>query len=157
AGWWKQLAPWRPQSLWIGSLVLERVEALCSIEHAEPLAPLDNLLLTNLSARQMTDGAALVRRLGIGEVLLNRLLGRLERHGIVGKDSSHWQLTDAGAAAQQSKLLPGQRHERRAFWFIGDLLDNSHTEFVALSNPGALQPAEASRLHSGSLEGLLRC
>jgi hypothetical protein len=156
AGWWKQLAPWRPQSLWLGSLILERTEALCSIRHSAPLPPLDSHLLKTLSERQATDISVLTRRLGVTDVLLTRLLIKLEQKRIVGRSASGWQLTEAGAEARRQNLLPGERLERRSFWFLCDPQDSGKAAFVNPAQPGAFQPVEANRIHRGSLEALLQ-
>lgn len=155
AGWWKQLAPWRPQALWIGSLLLERTEALCSVQHSEPLAPLDSHVLKSLSLQQPTDSNLLIRRLGVTDVLLTRLLTRLDERGMVTRTAHGWHLTDAGALAQKQNLLPGERLERRSFWFLCDQTDSHRSAFIAPASAGALQPIEAKHLHRGSLDALL--
>jgi hypothetical protein len=157
AGWWKQLAAWRPQSLWIGSIALERVEALCSIRQSEPLAPLDGILLASLDTHVPTETSLLDRRLGVGQVLLGRLLAKLEHHGTVTGNGQGWVLTEAGMRARQNSTLPGSRVERRSFWFVAELDDSKSQSFVVPTTPGTFQPVESNRIDRGSLESLLTC
>ncbi|HEV3444311.1 MAG TPA: hypothetical protein VG099_06685, partial [Gemmataceae bacterium] len=38
--WWTQLAPFRPSALWVGHLLLHRVEALVSAQRPCPIDPI---------------------------------------------------------------------------------------------------------------------
>jgi hypothetical protein len=153
AGWWKQLATWRPQSLWIGSIALERVEALCSVHQDEPLGPLDDVLLANLEVP--TAAEVLNQRLGVGQVLLARMLAKLEHKKAVVRNGQGWSLTELGARARQCHMLTGRSVERRSFWFVADLEGSAPQAFVTPANPGAFQAVESTRFNRGSLEALL--
>ncbi|HEV8058977.1 MAG TPA: hypothetical protein VGP68_03845 [Gemmataceae bacterium] len=154
AGWWKQLAAWRPQSLWIGSVSLERAEALCSIRQIEPLTPLEGMLLANLDPQLPSETAQLDRRLGVSQVLLERLLAKLERKGALTRNSHGWVLTATGSQARVESTLPGKHVERRSFWFVADLDDSESHVFVLPANPGVFQPVESNQINRGSLHAL---
>ena len=153
AGWWKHLATWKPQSLWIGSISLERVEALCSIHQNEPLAPLEYAVLNGLETP--TSAAVLNQHLGVGQFLVGRILAKLDQKRAVARNGQEWALTELGMQSRQSNSLPGRRVERRSFWFVADLEGSASRAFVTPTNPGAFQPVESNRFNRGSLEALL--
>ena len=153
AGWWKHLATWKPQSLWIGSISLERVEALCSIHQDEPLSPLENAVLNRLEVP--TSAELLNQGLGIGQFLVGRVLAKLDQKQAVARTGQEWALTELGMQSRQSNSLPGRRVERRSFWFVGDSEGSGPQAFVAPAIPGAFQPVESTRFNRRSLEALL--
>ena len=153
AGWWKHLATWRPQSLWIGSISLERVEALCSVHQLEPLAPLEYAILNNLEIP--TSAEVLNQRLGVGQFLTGRVLAKLDEKKAVVRNGQEWALTDLGMQARRNNSLPGRRVERRSFWFVADLEDAASQAFLTPAIPGAFEPVESNRFNRGSLEALL--
>jgi hypothetical protein len=156
AGWWKQLSTWQPQTLWIGTIGLERVEALCSIHQNEPLPPLDGMLLRSLDCTIPDDTSVLDRRWGIGPELLSRLLTRLEGKGIVRRTGQGWTLTEAGDQARHNSVLPGLRSERRPFWFLSDVEDGVSRTFVVPATSAVFQPIESGQINRHSLEALIK-
>jgi hypothetical protein len=154
AGWWKQLAAWRPRTLWIGSLLLERVEVLCRLRQTEPLPPLEGILLEALDPVTARPGAALDQALGLGPNLLERLLARLELRNVVRNISPGWLLTPAGISARQHGCLPGSRSERRAFWFLADPDQLNSPAFVVPTSFGGLHAIDDIPVSHCSLQEL---
>jgi hypothetical protein len=155
AGWWKQLAVWRPHSLWVGSVCLERLEASCKIRQNEPLAPLDGILLNSLELAAPRELASLDKQLGLGQDLLERLLLRLEQRGVVRYDGSSWTLTETGNESRHNDLLPGSRTERRSFWFLSDSDNPEARSFVTILNTTGFQALDKSPLSRRSFEALV--
>jgi hypothetical protein len=154
SGWWKQLAAWQPRFLWMGAIGMERLEALCEVVGAEPLAPLDRGLLGRLHPTTPLPISSLDRMLGLGPALLEGLLGRLERCGAVRRDHAGWLRTPFGHAALDSGALPTARPERRAFWFLAGPGADGLRSFIAPFDASAFQPVDASPVSSRSLDSL---
>ena len=96
AGWWRQLAPFAPQALAVGHLLLHHVEALVQTERRTPLDPLARFVLRALiSAPLSLDD--LEERLHIGRQLVRRVLGELTTADLVQADNAErWSVTAAG-------------------------------------------------------------
>jgi hypothetical protein len=119
AGWWKQLAHLQPQALWVGHLLLHRVEALAALHL---LSRLDSLSLFVLRAVALTGPGTLPdlnARLHLGLPLLRELLRFLERAQLVcPDDGGSWSLTALGRQGIQQGSYMRPRNERRTFYFV---------------------------------------
>jgi hypothetical protein len=131
AGWGRQLAPYRPEAIWVGHLCLHRVEAL--VELHTPCRPdrFTLLLLEALSLDpvptaaepppQRTENllARLDARFHLGRPLLRQVLRELVKEGLVEADArGGWALTPSGHQALQRGEYPQARQERRGFHFV---------------------------------------
>jgi hypothetical protein len=129
AGWWRQLAPLKPQSLWVGHLLLHHVEAL--VRFALPCS-LDGFTLFLLRALALEEGepvspgaegrgslSRLESRLHVGRPVLRQALEELEREGLVQTGAEERRtLTAQGHEALRQRAYPRAEHERRAFHFL---------------------------------------
>ncbi len=125
AGWWRQLQPHHPVSLWVGYLFVHRVEGL--VECAEPRV-LDPLTLHLLMALAVDRGDAvshdhgfesLVARLHLPPPALHQVLIGLEVQGLVRRCSpARWCLSERGQTILRDRADLAPRHERRAFPFV---------------------------------------
>ncbi len=156
AGWWKQLAAWRPQTLWIGSVLLERVEVLCSVKQVQPLSAIDGVLLDALDVTTPSSVAALDGALGLGLNLLGQMLARLEQRNVVCNTGQGYILTSAGVSACQLGSLPGSHPERRAFWFLADPGEPSSPAVISSPSPGSFQALDNILANRRSLHALLQ-
>src|SRR5262245_39636042 len=100
AGWWRQLAPHHPRQLWVGHLLLHRVEAparLTRICHPDAFTL---LLLKALVLESPAEGAgtpleSLEGRLHLGRQVLLQVLRGLAAEGLAGPEAAGgWALTD---------------------------------------------------------------
>ncbi len=118
AGWWRQLAPWQPRNLWVGHLLLHRVEALVRLTRQMPLASLDHSLLQAMRVVRVPTAQALDECLRLGRQVLGQLLGQLGKSGLAEHNSAgHWTPTVLGGAALTTGHYAATSHERRAFYF----------------------------------------
>ena len=119
AGWWKQLAPLQPRMLWVGHLLLHRIEALVALHL---LSHLDPLWLFFLRAVALTGGSSLEdldQRLHLGLPLLRQLAGHLDSAKLIRPmEAGTWSLTSLGQQALEQGSYTRVSHERRAFYFV---------------------------------------
>lgn len=120
AAWWRQLAPHRPRSLWVGRLNLLRVEAPVSVTCSMHL---DRLTLLVLRAMASNPGGAtlanLQGRLSVDRPLLAQVLGDLAGSDLAQSGlSGNWLPTARGREALAHGEYPGERPERRSFTFL---------------------------------------
>ncbi len=136
AGWWRQLAPWKPQAWWVGHLLLHRVEALVRVARSARPDALHALLLQAIALGPDEPLDRLDQRLHLGI----QLLARVAR-----------SLTDAGllAVAEGGRLVPTPTgrdvlsrgeyrtavHERRVFYFVEPGLPDQVPHFLPLKDP----------------------
>jgi len=127
AGWWRQLAPLRPQSLWFGHLFLHRVEALVASVWPQPLDALNHFVLQAVAAEQARPDSGqqqrflerLNERLHLGAGLLRQLLRGLAAEGLAeAATPDAWALTPQGRAALEHGTYPRAGQERRVFHFV---------------------------------------
>src|SRR5260370_8398251 len=78
AGWWKQFAPLQPRALWVGHLLLHRVEALAVLQLPSALDPVAHFVLQALAVADGGSLQALDQRLHLGLPLLRQLVRQLE-------------------------------------------------------------------------------
>jgi hypothetical protein len=141
-GWWRQLAPLRPLGLWIGHLLLHRVEALvCLQQHFRP-DRLSRLLLQALSLNRSAPVSSrrplqeLEARLHLGSQILRRALHQLEREGLVQPDeTAAWVLTPLGRASLEQEECIRTAHERRVFHFVQSEVPDHVPHFLRLMGP----------------------
>jgi hypothetical protein len=119
ASWWKQLAPLRPRALWVGHLLLHRVEALATLHL---LSPLEQIFLFVMRALALAGKASLQdldQRLHLGPPLLRQLLRQLQSDKLVGpEENGTWSLTELGQQGLQQGSHTQIRQERRVFYFV---------------------------------------
>src|SRR5262249_54660818 len=119
AGWWKQLAYLQPRALWVGHLLLHRVEALAA---SQLLSRLDSLSLFVLRALALTGGGSLEeldQRLHLGRPLLRQLLRQLEREQLLHSEGADtWSLTLLGNQGLEQGSYLRIHHGRRTFYFV---------------------------------------
>ena len=102
AAWWRQLARWQPRTLWVGHLLLHRVEALAVRSESARLDPIDRLVLKALALTPGETVARLDEPLHLGRQLLAQVLRGLQAAGLAEATSSAWSATARGQEAVQS-------------------------------------------------------
>src|SRR6516164_196200 len=93
SGWWRQLAAWQPHALWIGHLLLHRVEALVRVTQPRRADPFMQLVLPALRLDEANDAPhtlampqrleRIQSRLHLERPLLAQVLRRLESEGLI--------------------------------------------------------------------------
>jgi hypothetical protein len=146
---WPHFHPWQPHALWLGQLLLHRVEAPVIVQEKVPLDPLALLLLATVPAQREVSWSELRSSLGVPEGMLRTLLAVLTRQGCVGESNpQHWRLTEMGARSRDSKEVIVPKRQRRTFHFC-DGTQNGLPAFVRWHS-GALQvlvPAPKTHWH----------
>jgi hypothetical protein len=100
AGWWRQLAPYSPQALWIGHLLVHRVEALARVDRPRQLDAFTSLLLQAVALAPGQATADLDRHLLLGAPVLFQLLRQLQGEGLLQSEAGGaWGLTPSGREA----------------------------------------------------------
>jgi len=129
AGWWRQLAPLQPQSLWVGHLFLHRVECPVASVWPQALDGLNRFVLQAVAAEQARPRSGqqispsflqrLDKRLHLGPSLLRQILRALALEGLAEvAPHGEWALTAQGRAALERGEYPRTSHERRVFHFV---------------------------------------
>ena len=133
AGWWSHLDRFRPRGLWLGQLLLHRVEAPVVVVRPPSLDPLGRFLLEALAAAAGSSAVQLSHRLHLDAQLIGRLLTELEAAGLA-HDGGAWSPTEAGRA-----VLAGHNEhvvcERRTFYFAEGSPSHPGTRFLPLDRP----------------------
>src|SRR5262249_36489894 len=106
AGWWRQLAPYRPQAVWVGHLLLHHVDALVRLSRPCRVDPLQLFLLKALAfppPPHESPQQALQRlnnRLHLGQQAIRQILHELDAQGLIqGGPDRAWSLTLLGSHA----------------------------------------------------------
>jgi hypothetical protein len=134
AGWERQLAPWQPQALWVGHLILHRVEALVRCARLTRLEPLQLLLLKALAALPGESLESLQARLHLDGQLLDRLMRTPPSDQLI--DAAHgFRLSAAGLRALEQGEYPRTILERRVFYFADDEQRQRPPHFLPLIDP----------------------
>jgi hypothetical protein len=168
AGWWRQLAPYRPQALWVGYLLLHHVEALVRLSHARRLDSFTHFLLKALALNGPAPPAAssaetlqrLDAHLHLGRQVLAQALRGLAAEGLAeAGPAGYWTLTTLGRQALERQEYPQVRHERRTFHFIdyrGET-GRSSPHFLNLHNSTGIPwpAAEGVEFDVGTLQACL--
>jgi hypothetical protein len=158
AGWWKQLVSYAPRALWVGHLLLHRVEALVAVHKPFRVDPLPGFVLRAVSA-----GASLEElddRLHLGRPLIRQILQQLESEKLLERAAAvRWSLTSLGRQALEHGQYPRGSHERRSFSFVESEQPGQEPRFLHLLNHPSLSPwpaAEGWRFDVGLLTACLR-
>jgi hypothetical protein len=128
AEWWRQLAAWQPRALWVGRLLVHRLEAAVQLSHPCRLDRFTLLVLRAVAlaetrrvdvAAESPDSLALLdEHLRLGRSWLTGLLGKLQTGGLVCRNGSGApQLTPLGRQALHDGEYPKPDAERRVFYF----------------------------------------
>jgi hypothetical protein len=167
SGWWRQLAPWRPRALWIGHLLLHRVEALVRVTRPRRPDPFMQLVLKALWLEEANDTPNAVTvpqrleriqsRLHLERPLLAQVLRRLESEGLI-HPSADRMLTALGHQAAERGEFPQVDQERRVFYFLDGGRPERRPHFLNLRRHGdAPCPAhDGWEFRTGDLEACIR-
>jgi hypothetical protein len=130
ATWWRQLAPLRPQGLWVGYLFLHHVEALARWREPRALEPLLLLVLEAIALEQQepVPTGPLCRRLEQRLSLTGPVVCRLVRSLAQGRllmsqnagssQEQNWRLTEEGLAALRLRQVWINLEQRATFPFL---------------------------------------
>lgn len=139
AGWWQQLAPGNPQALWVGHLLLHRIEAMVWTNRPRPLDRFAQLVLQSLTLSQERTVFALEQLLRLHPPILRQVLHRLQKEGLAQHSSSNeWQLTTLGRHALERSEYPSISHERRRFAFVQSTDLGRDPAFLNLNDTGCV-------------------
>jgi hypothetical protein len=155
AEWWRHVAPYRPQAVWVAHLSLYRVDALVRL--ARPYRA-DHLVLLALEAVAIDSGATLDRvesHLRLGIQLTGRILRRLATDGLVQLAENGWTLTHSGKRMLAGETILEAASERRSFYFIANAPHRS-PQFLSLP-PGVATPCPAPDLVEMDVSALVNC
>jgi hypothetical protein len=159
AGWWRQLAPWQPRGVWVGQLLLHRVEALTRLNRNCPLDPFTRLVLHALTLEAETTPRRLEGRLHLGPQVVLQVLRQLERAGLARAAADSWAATDLGRRAQEQGTFPRPAEERRTFAFVegeGSAVAAHFLNLAAAAGGTAYTPGEGWRFDGGLLAECIR-
>src|SRR5262245_29832848 len=93
ATWWKQLAPWQPDSFWFGQLLLHRLEALTRVHRSCSIEPLLFLVIRALDLAPASTPDQLDRHLHVGGQAVRQILRHLaEEHLVEAGSNGSWTL-----------------------------------------------------------------
>jgi len=141
AGWWKQLAHLKPRAVWLGHLLLHRVEALVAVQKPSRLDPLHSFILKALNLAPHGTVGELDSRLHLGQPLVRQFLRKLELDRLVQSDGrGNWSLTPLGRQSLEQGTYLQAGHERRAFYFVESEQPNRVPQFLNLKNHPAAMP-----------------
>src|SRR2546423_1018250 len=113
AGWWKQLAPLQPRSLWAGHLLLHRIEALVGLQQDTRLEPFPQFVLKALTLTPQETLERLDQRFHVGRPVLLQVLRELEAVQLVQRGpAGTWSLTTLGRQGAEHGAYPRPGHER---------------------------------------------
>lgn len=133
AGWWPHLDRFHPRGLWLGQLLLHRVEAPVVVSRPLSLDRLSRFLLEALVAPAGMSAAQLALCLRLDAQFVGRLLAEVEAAGLAHNGGA-WSLTEAGRA-----VLAGRHEhvvsERRTFYFAEGPPSHPGTRFLPLDRP----------------------
>jgi hypothetical protein len=162
AGWWRQLASYHPQGLWVGHLLLHHVEALVRLRQRGRPDPFSLFLLRALalggpgSAAETLEG--LNDRFHLDRQVLRQALRGLEDEGLVQRQSgAAWTLTALGRQAVERQEYSRDRHERQTFHFVENRAASGNgPHFLDLHNSTGI-PWPVVEGHSFDVRSLRAC
>ncbi|HBI45424.1 MAG TPA: hypothetical protein DDY78_21610 [Planctomycetales bacterium] len=135
SSWRRALTAFQPRRLWLGQLLLHRVEALVRIARRHEVEPVRLALLRQLAEATPLD------QLRVDRDMLARWLHELSADGLIEPDGEG-RLTERGRQALDSGAYTASVEERRVFTFLdeGDpsrplLFAPFHGRAVALAPP----------------------
>lgn len=140
AGWWKHLGRLQPRALWVGYLLLHRVEALVASHLLLPLEPFSLFVLRTVALTGTASLQEVEQRLHLGLPLLRQLLRHLERENLVRPEVGEtWSLTVVGQQGLEQGSYRRLHQERRVFYFVEKEHALGPPHFLNLrSSPAAL-------------------
>lgn len=154
AGWWRQLAPYHPEAVWVGHLALHRVEALVDLAHPYPVDRFRLFVLQAVSQGVPGKPAPsaeehlthLDGRFHVGRPLLRQVLRSLEAERlVVTHGEGGWLLTREGQEALERGEYVQTTQERRGFHFVEPRRPGDVPHYLNLnSHSGAPEPATES-------------
>lgn len=133
AGWWRQLTPWQPRALWVGHLLLHRIEALSRRTQLTQPDPFHLLMLKALALAPPPTLAALAERLHLDRQVIGQVLRTLTTEGLVEGETAP-ALTALGREALARGEYPQPIHERRVFYFVDGERADGAPSFLSLTN-----------------------
>ena len=137
AAWWRQLAGYHPEALWIGYLSLHRLEALVSALLPHSLPSFERLVLKALALHPASEPAALAGFLHLAPGLIGRVLRQLQVDGLI-EPASH-VLTEAGRQALvEGDYLRPSRQRRPFYFWHADWRQPAASRYVTLANADRL-------------------
>jgi hypothetical protein len=158
AGWWKQLAAFRPRALWVGHLLLHRVEALVTVHKPVRVDALPLFVLRAAAAGASVE--ELDERLHLGRPLVRQVLHQLKSENLLNPDlAGCCSLTPLGRQALEQGHYPRTSRERRSFSFVQSERPGQAPQFLNLLNhPGVVpwQAVESWRFDVGRLTACVR-
>jgi len=96
--WWTQLAPLRPSALWVGHLLLHRVEALVAAQRPCPIDPIALFVLRAVALAGQASLETVADNLSLERALVRQALARLQLDKLVEEEAGGaWQLLKRGA------------------------------------------------------------
>jgi hypothetical protein len=140
-GWWKQLVPLKPRAVWVGHLLLHRVEALVAVQAPSRLDPLFSFILRALNLAPQGTATQVDGLLHLGEPLVRQFLRKLESDGLVQSDGqARWRLTPLGRQVLEQGAYLQARTERRTFCFVESEQPKRVPQFLNLRNQPSAMP-----------------
>src|SRR5262249_4775940 len=119
AGWWRQLAPWRPQALWVAHLLVHKIEARVRLHRVVHADPVELMVLEGLKMALGMEMDRLDQHLHLGRQVLTQLLHNLNAAGLAESDGAGlFVLTALGHTALASGHYSCAALERRLFYFL---------------------------------------
>jgi hypothetical protein len=159
AGWWKQLAPFQPQALWAGHLLLHRIEALAAARRLCHLDSVSRFVLRALAFAGAGSLQDLDQRLHLGVPLLRQLLRQLESEKLVHREEARmWSLTALGKHGLEQGSYNQVQQARRAFYFVEKEQPTAPPHFLNLQNASTAltwSGADGWRFEPGQLQACL--
>jgi hypothetical protein len=169
SGWWRQLAHWQPRGLWIGHLLLHRIEALVNVTRPRRLDPFMQFVLRALRLDEINDASErpglpqglerIQSRVPLERPFLVQVLRRLQSEGLVPPDAvpGRW-LTALGQQAVEQDAYPQTGPERRVFYFLDGGRPGRRAHFLNLRRHGAAPcpPREGWEFEVTDLEACIR-
>jgi hypothetical protein len=140
AGWWPELARWRPQRLWISYWHLHHIEALVATRRPCLLDPLSTALLHLLAGPAPVAVVDLPARLRLESSVVARLFQGLAETGLATTEGGRWLLTPMGRLCLESRVTTVP--ERRSFHFLDRAPLQQAPHFLPLVG-GATTPLDA--------------
>ena len=148
--WRRALTAFQPRRLWLGQLLLHRVEALVRVARRHEVEPVRLALL-----RQLAD-KALLDHLHVDRDLLTRWLFELSADGLI-EPGGEARLTERGRQALDSGAYTAAVEQRRVFSFLDEGDPNRPLLFVPFQGRGvAVAPPSGWRFDASTLEECAR-
>jgi hypothetical protein len=150
SSWRRALADFQPRRLWLGQLLLHRVEALVRVARRREVEPVRLALL-----RQLAEAAPL-EHLRVDRDVLARLLQELSADGLI-ESGGDGRLTERGRQALDSDAYTAPVEERRVFTFLDEGDPKRPLLFAPLQGRAvALAPPPGWRFDAATLEECVR-